>query len=160
MYLNTPCQAAQNISQFFIILFGSPLTFFTMTNTRFSLKTYHDKITALKHKSTVRRLSELKQPWHNNSMEDILSHKGLRQQITTDTFVHSPWKATCTKLWQTTSMTIGNDPSSGHRKGLANWGEPLRALGKIIFSPRLAFSANQLNRHTARQINQISGFEP
>lgn len=34
---------------------------FTMTNTRFSLKTYHDKITALKHKSTACRLSELKQ---------------------------------------------------------------------------------------------------
>lgn len=48
-----------------------------MTNTGFSLKTYHEKITALKHKSTARRQA-LAQQQHGGH-----SHKGLRQQITT-----------------------------------------------------------------------------
>ena len=159
MYLNTPCQAAQNTPQFFVILFGSSLTFFTMTNTWFSLKTYHDKITALKHKSTAHRLSELKQALEQQKHGGH-SHKGLCQQITTGTFVHSTFKATCTKLWQTMLMTTGSDPSSGHRKDVSNWEEPLWALRKIIFSSRLDFPANQLNCHTARQMNQISGFKP
>lgn len=157
MYLNSSCQTAQNIPQFFVIFSGCPLTFFTMTNTWFFLKTYYDKITALKYKSTARRLSDMKRAL---AQQQRGGHAQPQRITPADAFVSSPLKATCTKLWQTMSMTIGNEPPSGNRKDLANWGEHLRVLGKIIFSSRLTASANWLRHHTAWQMNQIRGFKP
>lgn len=128
MYLNTPCQAAQNIPRFFfvgLVLHWNFLPWLTQD--------FPSKLTMKKSQLLNIRVQPAGKPWHNNSMEDTAT-KDYASRLPQDTFVHSPLKATCTKLWQTTSMTIGNDPSSGHRKDLVNWGEPLQALVKS--SPR------------------------
>lgn len=101
MHLNTPCQTAQSIPQFFVALFGSPLVFSTITNTWFSLQIYHDKITVLKHKSAAHRL------WvkHALALQWCEGHPQPQRIAPTDHHTHIcvlTIKATRSNLWQTT----------------------------------------------------------
>lgn len=73
-------------------------------------------------------------PWHKEDVQDTLSHKGLRQQITTDTFVSSPLKATRSNLWKQHQGQC-KWSSITHREDLANKGGPVQALVKASSPP-------------------------
>lgn len=132
-HLNTPCQAAQNIPQLFVTLFGSPLIFSTITNTWFSLKTHHDKITALKHKSTARRLwvkacpGTTTQPYSSrtsSATKDYANRLHHRHICVLTIKTHTQQSPA------NNASDNANDPPSGHREDWpAKESNPLQALG-------------------------------
>lgn len=71
--------------------------------------------------------SELSMPWHYNDVKDILSHKGLHQQITTHTSVCSPLKPHAAISGKQHQDNV-NDPAWGHREDLAKK-ETLASIG-------------------------------
>lgn len=125
----------------------------TMTNRWLSLKAYHDKNQALKHECSPQVL------WVKVSSGTTAAwrtYTATRDDTSRWPQTHlSPFTATCTELWQVTSAAIGSDLPAAHRKGTANWEEPLRAMSKTILFLRLAFTANQLKLLAALQVNQM-----